>query len=306
MESASREHRVLPLLAWLREGHAAFERQTTLQQAALLTLAVILLYGSSQWFVQVPVAILSLAALILPPLRTRPLLWLIIACFLLAGVTVGWTHEDNDKDLIAYWTLALACAASVPDDSRGLVLAARWLIGLTFGFAVVAKIMAPDFLSGDFFHYSLLFDHRFSEKLVALGALDNGSRQFNEVARQALMSPTSQLQSVLFASNPVIRNLAFTMTVWTLIIEVLIAVAFLVPARWRTARARDLLLLLFIVSAYAVAPVLGFATVLATMGFVQCDPERRRMRLAYLVAFVATPLFRIPWATVLLQQTAAQ
>lgn len=306
MESVSRESRMLPLLAWLREGHAAFEQQTKIQQAALLTLAVILLYGSSRWFVQVPVSILSLAALILPPLRTRPLLWLIIACFLLAGVTIGWTHEDNHKYLIAYWTLALACAASVPDSSRGLVLAARWLIGLTFGFAVMAKLMSPDFLSGDFFHYSLLFDQRFSDKLVVFGALDNASRRFNDVARQALMSPTSQLQSVYFASNIVIRNLASAMTVWTLLIEVLAAVAFLAPGRWRALRMRDSLLLLFIVSAYAIAPVLGFATVLATMGFVQCDPERRGTRLAYLVAFVATQLFRIPWAALLLQQTAGQ
>jgi uncharacterized membrane protein YhaH (DUF805 family) len=304
IETESRKRHALPLLASLRDGHAAFERQTVMQQASLLTVAVILLYGSSRWFVQIPIAILSLAALILPPLRTRAMLWLMIACFLLAGVAVGWTHEDNHKYLIAYWTLALACAASVPDSSRGLVLAARLLIGLTFGFAAVAKFTAPDFLSGDFFHYSLLFDHRFSDKLVALGVLDKASQQFNEVARQALVSPTSELQSIQFASNATVRHLASTLTIWTLIIEVLIAAAFLVPIRWRASRARDWLLLLFIVSAYALAPVLGFATVLATMGFVQCDPKRGGTRLAYLISFVATQLFRIPWAKLLLYQSA--
>lgn len=295
--------RAWPLMAWLREGHAAFERQTLMQQASLLTLAVILLYGSSRWFVQVPVAILALAAIVFAPLRTHAVLWLIIACFLLAGVSAGWTHEDNHKYLIAYWTLALACAASVRDDSRGLVLAARWLVGLTFGFAVVAKLMSPDFLSGDFFHYSLLYDTRFSDKLIAFRALDHETRHFNDVARQALVSPTSHLQSVQFATNTTIRNLAMALTVWTLLIEVLVAVAFLMPVRWRLARVRDWLLLLFIVSAYAVAPVLGFATVLATMGFVQCDPQRRGTRLVYLMAFLATQLFRIPWASLVLQTT---
>jgi hypothetical protein len=295
----------LPPLAWLRDGHASFESQDTLQQASLLTVPVILLYGSSAWFVAVPVAILSLAALVLPSLRTRSMLWLVISCFLLAGVSAGWTHEDNHKYLIAYWAVALACAAAVPGGSRGLVPAARWLICLTFAFAIVAKLRSPDFLSGDFFHYSLLFDSRFSSKLAAVGALDGASRQFNEVARQALLSPTSDLEAVKFTSSPTIRALATALTVWTLAIEVLIAGAFLLPARWRIARVRDVLLLLFIVSAYAVAPVLGFATVLAAMGFVQCDRARRSTRLAYLVAFAATQLFRIPWATLLAQRSAS-
>jgi hypothetical protein len=303
MTADTLEVRASPLLSWLREGQAAFDRQTTLQQASLLTLAVILMYGSSRWYVEVPVVILSLTGLILPPLRTRATLWLTIASFLLAGVVVGWTREDNHKYLIAYWALAIACAAWVGDDSPGLVVAARRLIGLTFAFAVVAKLMSPDFLSGDFFHYSLLFDQRFSQKLVALGALDAPSHRFNEVARQALLSPTSQLQAVMFATNATVRGLAAALTVWTLVIEVLIAVTFLMPASWRIARASDALLLIFVVSAYAVAPVLGFATVLAAMGFVQCDPARRGMRLAYLVCFVATQLFRIPWPTILLQVT---
>jgi uncharacterized protein YfiM (DUF2279 family) len=286
-------------LSWLTEGHASFERQDTLPQATLLTVPVVLLYGSSAWFVGIPVAVLSLAALVFPSLRTRATLWSVVACFLLAGVSAGWTHEDNHKYLIAYWAVALACAGTAADGAQGLVRAARLLIGLTFAFALLAKARSGDFWSGDFFHYSLLFDARFSGKLVALGVLDEASRRFNDVARQALLSPTSDLLAAKVASNGTVRALAAALTGWTLAIEAVIAFTFLVPARWRLARLRDSALLLFIGSAYAVAPVLGFATVLSAMGFVQCERERRRTRLAYLVCFVGTQLFRIPWAALL-------
>ena len=56
------------------------------------------------------------------------------------------------------------------------------------------------------------------------------------------------------------------------------------------------LLVLFCTTAYALAPVAGFGWLLVSMGIAQCEPERRRMRLAYLVAFALILLAtRWPW-----------
>jgi hypothetical protein len=178
-------------------------------------------------------------------------------------------------------------------------LSARLLVGLTFTFALAWKLLSPDFLSTEFFHYSLLFDDRFSSKLAAAGILEGTSAELNGLAREALVRPESTLQGIEVATNPTVRRLASVLTGWTLALEGFIACVFLAPGRSSLRRARDPALLLFIVSAYAVAPVLGFATVLATMGFVQCERHRAGTRFAYLLAFVAMQIFRVPWAALL-------
>jgi hypothetical protein len=280
-------------------ARAAFLGLSTLEQACLLTIPVLLLYGTVDWYVSVPVSILALAALLFPRVRANHWLWFTMACFLISGVLVAWTTADNHKYLIAYWTLAVALAAGTVDADRQIALSARLLIGLTFAFALVWKVLTPDFATGEFFHYSLLFDARFSSKVVALGILEPSAAEANRLAREALTSPTSVLESTLVATNSTITALGRLLTIWTLMIEALVALTFLCPPSWRVARTRDIALLAFILTAYAAAPVLGFASVLTAMGFVQCERARVWTRAGYLVAFLAIQCFRIPWTTLL-------
>lgn len=277
----------------------AFLALGTLEQAVLLTIPVLLLYGAIDWYVSVPVSILTMAALLFPRVRVNRWLWFAAACFLLSGAFVAWARADNHKYLIAYWTLAVAIAAGARDPDDQIALSARLLIGLTFAFALLWKLVSPDFTTGEFFHYSLLFDPRFSTKMVALGALGEDAAQVNRLARAALTSSTSVLVSAPVATTPAIATLSGVLTAWTLAIEALVAATFLVPRAWRLAAVRDGALIAFTATAYAVAPVLGFASVLTAMGFVQCERDRAWTRSAYLLLFLAIQCFRIPWTMLL-------
>jgi hypothetical protein len=91
---------------------------------------------------------------------------------------------------------------------------------------------------------------------------------------------------------PVVAQL---ITWWTLAIEAALAVAFLCPERWQLARRRHALLLLFLVTAYPIATVTGFAWVLIIFGVAQCRAAEARTRLAYLGCFLLLFIYESPW-----------
>lgn len=285
-------------VAGLHKALDSFDRLTTLEQAGFLTLPLLLLYVDNFWYVNVPVVGLALAGLLFSTARRSSLFWFTLTCFLAAGVFYNWHVVDNHKYLLCYWTLALVVSASLADGGRSLAVSARWLIGLTFAFASYWKLVSPDFLSGDFFHYSLLFDPRFSGKLQALGWVDPSLLELNEVAHRALISYDSHLDSVQLATVPGLDRLALGLTWWSLALEAAIALAFLVPRRARIAGLRHGLLIVFVVSTYAVAPVIGFGWLLVAMGFVQCDRSRRKTRLLYLLSLLLLQAFRLPWSSI--------
>jgi hypothetical protein len=71
---------------------------------------------------------------------------------------------------------------------------------------------------------------------------------------------------------------------------------FRVPAR---ERWRHALLLLFIYSTYALAPVVAFAWLLIVLGLAQCPQPWRGFRAAYLAAFALVPLYALPYQQLL-------
>jgi hypothetical protein len=87
-------------------------------------------------------------------------------------------------------------------------------------------------------------------------------------------------------------------TLWGVMLEAAVALAFLWPPRRRLARMRDGVLLLFAASVYAVATVEGFAWLLLSMGAAQCRRDRRHTRLAYIGVFALILFYReVDWAT---------
>jgi len=290
---------IVGIVATSVRGFDGFNDLPARDQAALLTVPMLLLYGVSVWYVSVPVGILALGALLLPATRTDARLWFLLACLQLAGVAVHWSTADNHKYLIGYWTLALTLAFSGPDPDEDLRRSARLLIGLAFAFALAWKLTSPDFLSGDFFRYTFLFDERLQTRAAALGLVPDDAVRLNQLARAALLDPTGALEQVNVATVPAISWLAGFVTAWTVITEGLIALLFLAPPRWRLTRWRDAALLVFIATAYGITPVLGFASSLSAMGFVQCEPARRGTRRAWLAMFISIQVFRIPWPALL-------
>jgi len=63
-------------------------------------------------------------------------------------------------------------------------------------------------------------------------------------------------------------------------------------SRLRAAWWRNGLLLLFVAAVYAIAPVIGFGSVLTAMGYAQCREDERRWRIAFLLGFILLQAYR--------------
>jgi hypothetical protein len=261
-----------------------------------LTLLLLLLYSSPIWYVRIPITILVTLAFLNRPLRLTATFWFVVTAIVLAGNLMAWYSVDNHKHLIVYWCLAIALSLVAKKPNEILALNARMLIGLTFLFAFFWKIVSPDFRSGSFFEYSLLFDDRFRFFAGAFGGQIEPIVKVNRAALTALTSYDSQLHAVRIIQPEGILVLGTLITYLSLALEGLVAVTFLVPGfGW----VRDACLLAFVLSTYSIATVVGFGWTLIIMGTAQCPTGWRTTRLLYLVSFVMLQVYRLPWRELL-------
>jgi hypothetical protein len=247
--------------------------------------------------------ILSLAAagLLLPSWGRERALWLLLAIFTALRVILDWPLADNHAYLLAYWCLALFLSLSVADTERTLAFNGRMLIGLTFAFATLWKVvLSPDYLDGTFFRVALLDDPRFEGfARIAGGATPQQLTAWRDILGAHVDGPaiaSGELPSL----TPRLAALAQLITLETAAIEFALAIAFLCPLGWGPSRFRDGLLILFCASSYAVATVEGFGWLLLAMGVAQCHP-RSRTRWAYVATFVLILFYReVPWSELLM------
>lgn len=266
--------------------------------ALVTTLVLLVLYGDQHWYVHILAAGSSFAIIALPSLRYSGPLWSLITAVLFAGNWLAYWSADNHKHLIAYWTLAIALACharTLQAAQETLALASRWLIAAAMGFAVLWKLKAPDYLTGEFFEYALIFDDRFENVARILGGLTPEMVEENVRARSVLVSWVPAAPELLIRVPDSLRALARAMTYWVITIEGIVALAFACPDRWRLGRARDGLLILFLLTTYLVAPVYGFAYVLIAMGMAQSRARSAALK-GYTAAFIVIQLYDAPWA----------
>ncbi len=275
-----------------------FNSLSLVEQAAILTLPLLLLYVQDEWFVRVPVVALAILGLIFSEVRHNGYFWFALTCLMAAGIVFSWEVSDNHKYAICYWTLAIFLVHWFDEAGDRLVLSARLLLGLIFAFALFWKLVTPDFMTGDFFQHAFLYDGRFSAKVELIGILDSDAATFNQVARETLTTPEGDATRVQIRMPPAITELAQFLAWWTIVLEGLVAMCFLAPARFRWTRTGDYLLMIFVASTYLVAPVIGFGWLLIIMGIVQCRSDRARTRLAYVGVLLLLQFFRIPRADV--------
>jgi len=264
--------------------------------AGRLTLLALLLHPVGPWPVRAALLGLAGLGLLWPRALASAGLWLAVAALAALRVALDWPMSDNHAYLLAYWSLALGLARLAGAPEASLARSARLLIGLAFAFAALWKIgLSPDFLDGRFFRVSLLVDQRLAPWGQALGGLD--AEDFATLRRALAQHVDGPLPRPLeLPALPAPLALAAALaTVFTAALETTLALAFLVPLR-RLAAVRDGLLLAFCASTYALAPVEGFGWLLVAMGVAQCEPERRRTRLLYLLAFALIGLYALlPW-----------
>lgn len=226
--------------------------------------------------------------------------WLWVGLAVLMGFWnfFHWEELDNHVWLANYWYLALGLSLLSPDPGRTLANNARLLIGLAFGFAVLWKTISPDYLSGRFFHYTLLTDIRLEYLSQGLAGLPDGTIAANRDSLALLEAPGETRGEVGLASSPIIAALAGFMAWFGYLTEVAIAAAFLLPLRSPLDRLRHALLALFCVATYAVIPVGGFAGALLTMGAGIAESSSGRR--IYVAGFFVVVVYALTWQAVVL------
>jgi hypothetical protein len=273
----------------------AFAAADRLDLVTVMTLVLLLVYSGGGWYVQVPVAVLGAAGLLLRGLRRHAGFWLVLAALLAAGYLREWYAVDNHKWLFVYWCLALGLALATREPRAALAVSARWLVAACFVFATAWKVLSPDFLDGSFFHYAFLTDLRLEWAAELLGGLPAGAGAANRRAVEAAVAYSAEVSAVDLESTPGVAAAARALAWGTLAIEALVALAFLAPLRrpWDD-RLRAPLLLAFVVGTYAMAPVIGFGWMLLILGLAQA-PDRGPIPAAYVLLFLLLPLYQTPW-----------
>lgn len=235
---------------------------------------------------------LVMPGILLYPLARSPAYWLAISCVALIGL-FPVESADNHIFLMFYWCLAIGVALCFREARDVLAMNARLLVGLCFAFAVLWKIMAPEFLPGAFFQFTFAADNRFFQiSQLFLGfTAESTAENVRNVA--VLTHPTHRAASLPLQIPASAASAAQLLAWWTVVLEGAIAVTFLAPTSTRASRWRDIPLLVFMVTTYPVATVGAFAALLAAMGFVQSDRGNWRFRLAYLLLYLLVPFLVI-------------
>ena len=280
---------------WLRGHLEELLKQGPDVLVLRLTLLLLLLHGSSTWALELPLKVLCALMLVSRSLLLDRWMWMVVATAMLWINAAEWAWIDNHKYLVSYWCLACALAVGTRNRTRVLATNGRWLLGLVFGLAVIWKILAGQYLDGSFLHYTALTDSRLEVPARLAGGLSGQLLSQNRQLEKALMEFPGTEVSVTLNSSPALRLAGLLGSWWTLLIEGLVALAFLLPKRFRLTAWRDGLLMIFVVTTYGLLPVVGFALVLTVMGLAQCEPERQHIRVAYILLFIVAQLVAAPW-----------
>jgi hypothetical protein len=271
--------------------------------AQRLLLLALVLEPPLLWFERMPVLLLAGLGLAAPRALRAPVLWLALLAVLGALLVWNWPFPDNHDYLAALWCLAVACALASGDPAGALAHHGRRLLGLTFLFATLWKlVLSPDFVDGRFFRVTLLTDARFEHLAVLAGGMSALEWERNDLAVDELLRSAPAPPEVELVEPPGIPRLAAALTLFTGAIEAALALAFLWPPGRGPSRWRHPLLLAFAASTFSFATVRGFGWLLMSLGVAQCAPEARRTRAAYLAVFALVALYHaVPWTRPLVE-----
>ena len=235
--------------------------------------------------------LLAVGGLAVPRLARNRWYWvLVLGVFAASPIARPWLALDNHHWLQLYWVAAIALSRFFVAGDRALRYSARLLIGLSFTFAVVWKLLAPEFPTGAFFELRIASDHRLADVATAFGLLEDDAYRANRSVINAWRDPAGEPEPGAAAiSEPVLR-----ITPWlawaTIVIEATVAVTFLAPLRERVRWLRDASLLVFVAGTYPFAPVLGYGRLLLAMGAVQSQLPPRVRALVYVGGFLGVSL----------------
>lgn len=277
---------------------------TTALRMVLITLLL--------FVVELPLNTTLVPLMILPGLLISKVLfnrfyWLFLALvfvyvYFICGLKM---YLPNHKYMFAFTVIICTIAMFLrhykvewkPDFAK----AARWVIGFCFFFATIGKFLAPEFLDGSFFEYTLLTDERFFGFTHLMGGEDFDKLTQNSQAVTDLLLTSDPSSKIILNTEGNLRAWTLVLSYWTIFIEGMIALTFLAPVNSWLHRKRELFLIAFIVTTYPIATVPGFATLLAALAFIQSYQERKGniYNLLFIVVFLAIPFMKMPYYRVL-------
>ena len=259
--------------------------------ALRLTLLDLILRPIGSWEIRVPLLITSILGLVIPGLLKSPAIWFLLTGFALSRVIFDWPLSDNHAYLLFLWCFAIFISA-LKKDKILLTKNARLMIGLVFLFAFIWKaFLSPDFLDKRFFSVNMIEDPRFSEfTQVTCNISKDDLNYFRDYVKQHVDGNLVFAEVINFNLG-CINKIAGFLTYYTIVLELLIALFFLIPKKISISKYRDYFLILFCISVYSVATVEGFGWLLIAMGISQSDNKKLPI-LLYILSFFIILFYR--------------
>ncbi|WP_211262380.1 hypothetical protein [Nitriliruptor alkaliphilus] len=227
-------------------------------------------------------AVLGLIAV--PILRRDPRFWVPMAVLVVAGtLRHPWLDLDNHHVLQLYWFAALALTSFAEEPGAALRRTARLMIGLTFLFATIWKVIVPDFADGTFLTYLISVEPTIERTAVALGWQELGLVAGNRAElASALGDPAHGPVPASLEVSSAAARAAGGLAVVTIVVEGAVAVLYLSPMSRRLRWLRDLSLAAFVAVTYLILPVITFGALLAALGLASSSLPDRPAAVLYL------------------------
>jgi hypothetical protein len=281
---------------WTAARPAALLAGPTTHLLCTLSLVVVVLNTNDDVVLFVPAIAAMAVGLLRPDWSRRSVWWLTAGALIAARQLSAWEGVDNHVVVTTYWCLALGVGLLADDPESVLARSARLIIGLVFGLAVYWKLASPDFLSGDFFRFTLLVDERFRAVAIHVAGVPRSVYESNLEVLRTLYQDIPTDREVELGGGPRLGTIAVAMTWFAVTVESVIAVAHLAPLPRRWAVLRPLTLMAFGIGTYLVVPVGGFGCLLATLALAddELTPAWRRGILwAFVGLLIYGPLWRL-------------
>lgn len=207
-----------------------------------------------------------------------PAPWLALAAALGAVVASRWWRLENHEIATVLWVAAFGFSMLGVQPRVSLRLSARSFLVVLFGLAFAWKLFSSQYMSNDFFRYTLVWDARFAPVSELVAGVD-GARL--ESAQSDLRSTTVSERPtgpVVLPEGPRSSGLAWSFTAVGLVLEGAIALLYAVPLASRLRWLRPASVLAFCGLTYLAVPVVPFGLLLLTLAAAETpSPAIRRI-----------------------------
>lgn len=270
-----------------------------------LTLLHLLVHAPQAWYLGLVLVPLFALGLTFRRWLTTPPFWYVTAMLLGTTIYFNWESSDNHKYMFVYWCLTLCTTFSLPRSqwSEGLARTSRLLLALCMILATAWKLAMPEYVDSRFFTFELLTDDRFANFTHWTTGVPTATLELNRDLRSFITSNAAAwTPTVQLGGAAQVAPLALFLTWWTVLIEGLIGLLFLLPAGKWTNRVRNSLLILFAATTYSVAPVRGFGWMLMLLGLAQSPhspgstlaSDEAKFRWGYLAGLLLIQAYMLP------------